>query len=297
MPNTIFNLQLFGEEGTADVSVSSDASGLAATEADANSTESIASEGNEGEQVAPAEESFDALIKGRFKKEYDSAIKSAIDKRFKNQQNLQSRLDSLNPMFVALAQKYGVAPNNDGSMNIESIMDNVINDDSLYEQEAFEKGMSVDTLKQMKNLERENAMLKQTQNRSAEQEEWNAIVNQGENLKEVYPGFDLQTEMDNPDFGRMLATLQKSGFPNAVRTAYESVHRDEIMAGAIQLAERNVEQKITNQIKSNGTRPVENGMNRQSGSQIAAFDPSRLNKAQLEEIKKRAERGERITFN
>lgn len=294
MPNTLLNLQLFGEEGTADVSVSTDASGIATTDSAEASAPDV---GTEGTQVAPVEdESFDSLIKGRYKKEYDSAIKSAIDKRFKNQQNLQDKLDSFNPMFIALAQKYGVAPNNDGTIPIESLMDKVINDDSLYEEEAFEKGMSVENLKQMKQLERENAMLRQSSQRTREQEEWQNIVSQGNDLKGLYPNFDLEVEMQDPNFGRMLATFQRSGIPNAVRTAYETVHRDEIMAGVVSVAQKSAEEKVVNAIKSNGQRPIENGLSKQSSSQITAFDPSKLNKSQLLEIKQRAERGERITF-
>ena len=292
-----FNLQLFGEEGAAVADVSSD-SGVATGDS------AVTSEVSSEEQVAPAEvtdqgvpeESWDDLIKGRFKKEYNSAVKDAVAKRFKNQKDLQSQIDNIDPMIRALAQRYGVQANTDGSIPIDALTRQVMDDNSMYEQEAFERGMSVNDLKQMKALERENQQLRRMSERSQEQREWDAVVEQGEKVKAVYPDFDLDAEMQNPMFGRVLATMQKSGFPNAVQTAYEAVHRDEIMGGAMRYAVAQTEQKISNSIQSGMRRPQENGTSHQSASTVGNFDPSKLTKAQIDDMKRRAERGERIVF-
>lgn len=94
----------------------------------------------------------------------------------------------------------------------------------------------------------------------------------------------------------MLATFQNSGFPNALKTAYESVHLDEIKGGAMQYAVQQTEQKISNAIQSGMRRPTENGTKQTASATVGDFDPSKLTKAQIEDFKRRAERGERITF-
>lgn len=289
------NLQLFGEEDMAGADIGSDV-GIATNEAVNPDTNGVATEG-EGEQVAPVEEeSWDSLIKGKFKEDYRKSVESTINKRFKNQQDLQAKIDSVDPIIRLLAQRYGVEADANGSIPIEALRQKLDADDSAYEQEAFERGMSVKDLKQMKQMELELSQMKRQQTVSKQQQEWNEIVAQGEEVKQLYPDFNIETELDNPNFGRLLATFQRSGFPNAVRTAYETVHRDEIMGGAMRYAVSQTEQKISNSIQSGMRRPSENGTRQQSSSTVGNIDPSKLTKEQLLDIKMRAERGERITF-
>lgn len=291
-----FNLQLFGEEADmAGADIGSDV-GNATNEVENVVSDGVATEGS-AEQVAPVEEeSFDSLIKGKYKKEYGKAVENAINKRFRNQQNLQARIDSVDPIIRQMAQRYGIQPNPDGSIPIDKLQAQLDADDSAYEREAFERGMSVKDLKQMKQMELELSQIKREQTRTREQQEWDNIVSQGNEVKQMYPDFDLASEMENENFGRLLATFQRSGFPNAVRTAYEAVHRDEIMGGAMRYAVAQTEQKISNSIQSGMRRPVENGTSQQSASTVGNLDPSKLTKEQLQDFKRRAERGERITF-
>lgn len=296
MPYNYFNLQLFGEEGDmAGADLGSDV-GFATNEAENPDTNGVATEG-EGEQVAPVEEeSWDSLIKGKYKEDYEKSVKNALGKRLRNQQDLQSRIDSVDPIIRMLAQRYGVDADVNGSIPLDALREKIDADDSAYEQEAFQRGMSVKDLKQMKQMELELNQIRRQQTASKQQQEWNEIVAQGEEVKKLYPDFNMDAELENPNFGRLLATFQRSGFPNALRTAYETVHRDEIMGGAMRYAVSQTEQKISNSIQSGMRRPSENGTRQQSSSSVGNIDPSKLTKEQLLDIKMRAERGERITF-
>ena len=64
------------------------------------------------------------------------------------------------------------------------------------------------------------------------------------------------------------------------------------MAYAVQQTQN----KISNSIQSGMTRPAENGIGQQSTASVGNVDPSKLTKAQIDDIRKRAERGEKITF-
>lgn len=294
MPKHFLNLCLFGDEGMAETGDLANSNSTAENPVG----DGVATEA-EGESIATTEqgdETWDSLIKGRYKDDYDKAVKDAINKRFKNQRDLQSQIDSIDPMMRALAQRYSVGTNPDGSIPIQALMQKVMDDNSMYEDEAFQRGMSVEDLKQMKALERENEALKRQSQMSAEQEEWNRLVEQGNAVKEVYPDFNLDAEMENPQFGRLLATMQRSGFPNPIQTAYEAVHREEIMGGAMAYAVKQTQQKISNSIASGMNRPRENGTTQKSAGTATGLDPSKLSKADIENIKMRAARGERITF-
>ena len=254
--------------------------------------------GEAGEQVAPVDAdqgmSFDDLIKSNpeYEKALGEHVANAISKRFKNQKDLQSRIDEASPIIEMMAEKYGVRPDDKGAIDLAMLQQKILDDNSMYEQEAFDRGMDVEDLKHYKKVERENAYLRR-KNEDYEKEaesrkEFEALMAQGEELKKVYPNFSLGEELSNPDFGRLIA----SKVP--LRTAYEVVHKDEILAGGMQYAVQQTAQKISNSIQS-GHRPTENGL---SGKAPASgkIDPSKLSKKEIDEIMSRVAAGERITF-
>lgn len=255
--------------------------------------------GSDTEQIATAtgDESWDSLIKGKYKDDYNRAVKDAVAKRFKNQRDLQGQIDSINPMVQELARRYGVAPDSNGRIDLNALQAKVFDDDSMYEQEAFQRGMSVDDLKQMKSLERENERLKAQTRQSQADREWQETLQEASRLREIYPNFDFDREMDSPEFGRLLASMKKMGMADPMKTAYEIVHKDEIMSGAMRYGVQKAQEKLTNAIQANQSRPVENGVSQVSTARIGEIDPSKLTKAQIDDLKRRAERGERITFS
>ena len=114
-------------------------------------------------------------------------------------------------------------------------------------------------------------------------------MQQAESAKAVYPTFDLETEMDNPQFVNLLRNNID------VRTAYEVLHKDEIIPAAMQFAAKTVEQKIAKNIATNGARPNENGMSSQSAA-VVKSDVSKLTKYDIDEVARRVARGERVSF-
>ena len=114
-------------------------------------------------------------------------------------------------------------------------------------------------------------------------------MNQAEDAKKVYPSFDMKAEMNNPKF----VDLLRSNID--VRTAYEVLHKDDIIRGAMQFTAQTVESKLSKKIASNGARPNESGMSSQSAA-VVKSDVSQLSKADRAEIIRRVQRGEKIRF-
>lgn len=294
----LFDLQFFGEEGAVaggDIST-----GDATTTAENVGTEGVATGGATeqsatapGEGQAPAEETWESLINGKYKKEYGKAVQSAVNKRFKNQ---NAQHDLLDPVVRGLAKKYGINPNRDGSIPLEALSRAYLDDNEQYEKEAFDRGMTVDDLKQMKALERENAELKQRQMQEENNRYWAAMEEQARNLQSEFPGLDFATEMENPEFGHQLAFFKGSDPAHAVEKAYKAVHMDEIMSGAMQYAVQRTNSQISRAIQSGSKRPAENGMQGQGAGRSSSIDPSKLTAEQRADFIRRAQRGERITF-
>ena len=293
----ILDLQLFGEgTGGGDGGTGAGGTqGVNATGSGATAAVSQAS-GDKGTPAAgvnstPTEDRnarFEALIKGEFKDLYDARMQDTIQKRLKGSKENEAKLNSLAPTLEMLAKKYGVDAN-----NIEALNKAIEEDDSYYEEEALEKNISVQQLKEIKKMERENADLKRQMAEQARQENANKLyakwMQESEATKAVYPTFNLQAEMQNPRFTDLLRNNVD------VRTAYEVLHKDEIIPAAMQFTAKAVEQKLTNKVIANGARPVENG-NSSQGAAVVKSDVSQLTKAERAEIIRKVQRGEKITF-
>ena len=231
---------------------------------------------------------FEALIKGEYKDLYDQRMQDTVQKRLKSSKETVDKYNALAPTLEVLAKKYGVDPT-----DIEALNKAIEEDDSYYEQEALEKGITVEQLKEVRKMEKENAVLKQQLEEQNRRENANKVysqwMEQAESTKQVYPSFDLRAEMQNPKF----VDLLRSNID--VRTAYEVIHKDDIIAGAMQFTAKTVEQKIANKIIAGGARPAENG-NSSQGASVTKSDVSTLTKADRDEIARRVARGEKISF-
>lgn len=231
---------------------------------------------------------FEKLIKGEYKDLYDAKVQDTIQKRLKGQKETVDKFNALTPTLELLANKYGV-----DATDIEALGKAIQEDDSYYEQEALEKGMTVKQLKEIKKMERENAHLKAQMEEAQRQENgkklYAAWMQQADEAKKVYPSFDLRAEMNNPKF----VDLLRSNID--VRTAYEVLHKDEIIPAAMQFTAQAVESKLAKKIASNGARPSENGMSAQSAA-VVKSDVSQLSKEDRAEIIRRVQRGEKIRF-
>ena len=231
---------------------------------------------------------FDKLIKGKFKEQYGAKVQDTIQKRLKGTQETVDKYNALTPTLELMARKYGVDVG-----DIDALSKAVADDDAYYEQEALERGMSVKQLKEFKKMERDNAELRRQMQEKERKANADRLVaswmQQAEAIKQVYPSFDMNAEMNNPKF----LDLLKSNID--VRTAYEVLHKDEIIPAAMQFTAKTVESKIAKKIAAQASRPIENGVS--SGSPaVVKNDVTQLTKADRQEIIRRVQRGEKIRF-
>ena len=305
------NLQLFaegaggtgagaGDGGTAQGQGVTAAAALPQTKGAKSNPLADVKYGIQPEEAAPAAEvqkpteapdrnaEFEALIKGQYKDLYDAKMQDTIQKRLKGTKETVDKYNALSPTLEMLAKKYGV-----DAGDIEALNKAIADDDSYYEQEAMEKEMTVQQLKAFKKMERENADLRAQMQEQQRKENVNkmyaAWMQQADEAKKVYPSFDLRAEMNNPRF----VDLLRSNID--VRTAYEVLHKDEIIPAAMQFTAQTVESKLAKSIASGGARPSENGMSSQSAA-VVKSDVSQLSKADRAEIIRRVQRGDKIRF-
>lgn len=231
---------------------------------------------------------YKAAIKGEYKDLYDADVQNIVKQRLKATNEKVSKYDSLGPTLDLLARKYGVDVE-----DVEALNKAIEDDDTYFEDEALERGMSVQDLKELRKMERENKELKAQIDRQHTEEQVAEINRKWQEearmTKEIYPNFDFEAESANDQFRQLLI----SGVD--VRTAFEVCHRDEILQSGMRYAAKETERKLANNIAARGNRPAEGGMSNQSGV-VVKSDVSKLTKADMREIERRVMRGERISF-
>ncbi len=249
----------------------------------------------QAQQVAPAQEqtdenarpTFDELIKGDYKADYDKNVQAIVKDRVKNLKGAQETLEALNPMLERLYKQYGVD-------NAQELVNKYLDDDSLYEQAAIERGVPIEVEKELQQLQRNAAILEQRARRRDMEEQFQShiqsLVEQGEKLKEVFPGFNLQAEFNNPEFVRL--TSPEVGLD--VETAYRVIHKDEIDKNLMQSALKKGARQVSNAVQAGIMRPSENGVGGAGGAVVLSSDPRDWDKKVLKQIAEDAKRGKKI---
>ncbi len=254
---------------------------------DDSGTETI----NTDEADKPEEEkkSFADLIKGEYKEDFDKHVQKILKGRLKGSKENEAKLNALSPALNMLAEKYGV-----DASNAEAVAEAILKDESFYEDEAIDKGMDVETLMDIKQMQRENERYRQSERERQEEEKiqrsWQAILDQIPAVKNIYPSFDLDTEMQNEQFAQLLA----NNVP--LQNAYEVIHLNEMQAKAAKVVADTTARKVANSVKANSRRPSENGISKSSNQVQYKSDPSQYTSEDIAEIMRRVENGEKISL-
>lgn len=286
------NLQLFAEGGDGGASGNATADGGFATSETGvkGGSQNVDGVSATETQEIDREAEFKKLIEGEYKDLYGAKVKETVEKRVKGLSDKVKSHEKLNPALDLLRNRYGIEDITD----VEALAKAIEDDDSYYEAEAMERGMTVEELKRIHKIERENAEFRRAEQDRLEQERREEVFRrwdkQTEETKAIFPGFDFDTEFDNnPDFRGLLAANVD------VKTAYQVCHQDEIMSGAMQYAAKTAEKRVADNIAANGKRPTENGVSSQSAS-VTKVDISKMSNAQMDEYIRKARNGEKVTF-
>ena len=199
---------------------------------------------------------FGEMVQGEYSDVFQEMMQRAIDKATENIRQ--------NPQVArltqALANAYGVDTEDMDGL-IEAVENGRVKDEKYYEDLAQQRVSQI-------------------------QAQWEA---QAAQLKTQYPDFELQEVLAN----EQVADLMRRGvsLPDAYRAAYF----DHIMQQATAQTAQKVEQGVAARIQQRASRPGENGT-RPGGAVTTHVDVASMSRRQLEDLERRARRGEKITL-
>ena len=277
-----FGLQLFADGGAGG-----DGTGAAGSDAGSQGGQQPGTEAN-GQQSAQQEPTFDELIKGKYKADYDARVQKTIQARMRGAKANEERLAKTEPLLQMLGQKYSVDPG-----DVDGLMAALDNDEQMWQAEAADKGMSVEKLKPLRTAERETAMLKRQRvlyfRDAAAREIYTKWVAQAEQAKQKFPGLDLESCLEDAQFVSML----QSGVD--VESAYWARYHDDIMQAGMEKATTEAQKKLSASVASGSRRPTESGVG--NGPTVSQkVDVSNMSRSEFTAYMDRIMRGERISF-
>lgn len=141
----------------------------------------------------------------------------------------------------------------------------------------------------LRGLRQENEKLRRekTLRQESAREAFSHLGEEEAALQAIYPTFEWRKEIQNPTFGRLVAAGIDS------RTAYEVVHREEVLKNAMAYAARRAKEQTSRAIASGALRVRENGGRNVT---VTRNDPKGLTSEDLANIRKRVFDGEKIRF-
>ena len=240
--------------------------------------------GNEPDDIQAR---WEAAKKGEFKELYGQDVQAAIQNRIKNQADASQQLTAMQPMLEVLMKKAGVE-------SIDELQEAILNDDSLYEEEAEERGMTVEQLKSFNALEAENARLKRAEESAMYRRHIDNLVQQGEELKQTFPDFDFFKEMENEQF-RMMTGPQMN---MSVEQAYYAIHGKELVPQLMAYGMQRAQNQMGQTLQAQRMRPAEGAMSaKNQAAAEPALNPNSLDRTERSKLKEYVRKYGPISFD
>jgi hypothetical protein len=276
------NIQLFAEGGAVGEGAGVGDSQTGENNAEVNGGNPDAGDNGASQngEVSADEVTLDGIFEKypELKKEADKRTNKAVQGRVHQMNKSMQKSDAV---MQKLMVRYGV--------NDIDALNAVLDSDEVFEALAAERGENPDTMRELEKLKVYQRQMefqkKQEELDRKANETYNGWMREAEPLKERYPDFNLENELQNPEFGKLL----QRGIP--MEHAYKLLHHDELIAAA----EKSAAEKISKNVQSRAARPSENGLGNQSGV-VVKSDVHKLTKKDRADLAKRAARGERIEF-
>ncbi len=168
----------------------------------------------------------------------------------------------------------------------ENALENLLHELS---EELDCKGSSPEELRRAMKKRKLREMLQEKAKENSNQKRYRSRLLEANAFKEANPDFELQSELTNPLFVKLL------NIGIDIKSAYNLIHHDEIIEKVKLEAEQTGYENAVAHLRSGALRPEENGMREQSGiSEKKNVDA--LTGGGIRDILRRVEKGAKVKF-
>lgn len=241
-------------------------------------------EGGKVEHDADAQETGKTQGKSYTDQDVQKIVGQRVGKLNQQLQTHQQTLQAQQPIIDLLMKRFNVT-------DASQLHDALMNNEHLWEDEAARKGKDWedvrDSYARSTREEQLQSRIRELENQQHANETLQKWSQEAEVLKQTFPDFDLETEIENEEFAQLL----QSGIP--MGAAYKATHIDDIMRNAITYTYKTAQQQTADTIRARGMRPVENGMTGGAGV-ISKPDVNTWTRADREAAERQARSGRKV---
>lgn len=226
-------------------------------------------------------------------------MNKAFSKRLSKYKNLEAENAKMRDILDTQNMRYGLDTNSE--TYLDDYKNAVQNDTKLFEEKALEAGLPVEEYLKVQNAERiiqENNKREQMRKQDElTQEHVRNLIQQAESLKSEFPAFNLENEIANPQFKRLVDPPELGGAGLSVKNAFFALHHGEIMKATMNNAVNQAVVNTANAVQANKARPSEGGLSH-SHTVTVKENPANYKLEDFKRIRDEFRRtGVRPTFN
>lgn len=267
-----------GGEGTGMVAASQRAEGNAAD----------AGQEQAGKDARDMAAEWKKMINGEFKEFYTKDTQALINNRFRDHKTLQESNGKYQQIAERLAKRYGK-----DAGDLDGLSAALDGDNQWMQDKADQMGMTVEQYQNYTAQQEKAKAYDAIMDQRRQQEEAARWVAEREAEAEAFkakePSFDLETELQNPEFQSMI----RHGVP--MERAWKALHFDDAMEGVVKHAREDAERQTVENIRARGMRPSEGAAG--GGAAVTqTVNAANLTKAEREKIERDVMRGAKYRF-
>lgn len=189
-------------------------------------------------------------------------INKAFSKRLSKYKGIEAENAKMKEILDLQNMRYGL---DTGSKTyLDDYMSAVQNDTKIFEDKAMEAGMTVDEFVKVKRAEQiinENNRREQMRKQDEfTQTHVRSLIQQAEKLQSEFPNFNLENEISNPQFKKLVDPPEFGGAGLSVKNAFFALHNGDIMKATMNNAVNQAAISTANAVQYNKTRPSEGGL-------------------------------------
>lgn len=189
-------------------------------------------------------------------------MNNAFSKRLSKYKGIEEENAKMKEILGLQNVRYGL--DTESKSYLDDYFSAVQNDSKIFEDKAMEAGMSVDEYMKVQRAEqiiRDNDRREQMRKQDEfTQNHVRNLVEQSESLKSEFPNFNIENEITNPQFKRLVDPPELGGAGLSVRNAFFALHNGEIMKATMNNAVNQAAINTANAVQTNKDRPSENGL-------------------------------------
>lgn len=256
---------------------------------------SVTAEGTDGQNTSavktdkpdPQKEYDDFIASHR--EQHTRHVQGIINERFKKSKASEKEYSELKESIIPLFARYGLEEN-----DVEGLRKAIHDDTSLYVDQAIENNKSAeayrDELYSKRKATLDAAAQKEADKRAAQEQTFRRWQAESEEIRKIYPSFDLRTElMENVAFRDAVY----NGAP--LMLAYRGSRFDELSAQLAAAATQNASRRTAETIAANSRRPAEAGTG-SGGISGVKRDVNSLSDSDILKILDSVSKGAKISF-